>query len=79
MAALHLLLCFVSESRQESLCGLSQLSGDRSLLSRWPSEKWMMLLKYLYLFCSLPAAMTLVFLLLTSAPHPITYFDYVLV
>jgi len=45
MAVLHLLLVFVSEIGQESLCGLSQLSRDRSLLSRWPSEKWLLLLK----------------------------------
>lgn len=45
MAVLHLLWVFVSETGQESLCGLSQLSWDRSLLSRWLSEKWLMLLK----------------------------------
>lgn len=45
MAALHLLLVFVSETCHESLCGLSQLSGDRSLFSRWPSEKWLMFSK----------------------------------
>lgn len=45
VAVLHLLLGFVSETGQESLCELSQLSGDRSLVSRWPSEKWLMLLK----------------------------------
>lgn len=79
MTVLHLMLIFVSETCQEPFCGLSQLSGGSSLLSRWLSEKWVILLKLpLHLLFS-ACFHDFVFLALTSALHPITHFDHILV